>query len=403
MAQHSEHVGAGAGGGVAHRHRVVSQTTDQVEAGAPQGLVHQRHHRAHDLGRRVVRAGLLAQRVVVYLEKVFVEVQPGVAPALAERRPIDNVEHAFERAERRGQGLSRYLVVGEQLQRRTDQRSGFRQALGDLVQIAADRDAACAGHQQPEGHRLRVSIGELLVGSLGKQQLAPVGGERRQRFGLSRQRFDHFIAQQPAQAGRHLRQLLGGAGRHGLPAEESLEKRIQTRTRSQRGAGGFDIAVQAYDVAHTLATAPQRELAAVGVEKIGKRLQPLPLRLVVFALEAPWIGTFARRFDFGVAGQRATHRHRVIGTDVLCGQPRFPHGHDLAPMQADQFGHVLQQPLERPAQLVFGFALHRWTAKLGLDRLAEPGDGLIERVSQPLDVACTVDCCPDPSRPFEVA
>ena len=65
-----------------------------------QHLVHQADHRLDDLGRRVVRAGELAQRVVVDLQEVLVEVEPGVGLALADRRPVDGVEDARQRAER---------------------------------------------------------------------------------------------------------------------------------------------------------------------------------------------------------------------------------------------------------------------------------------------------------------
>lgn len=66
-----------------------------------QHVIDQADHRPDDFGRRVIRAGLLAKRVVVNLQKIFIEVEPGVEFSFADRMPIHGVEHADQRAERR--------------------------------------------------------------------------------------------------------------------------------------------------------------------------------------------------------------------------------------------------------------------------------------------------------------
>jgi hypothetical protein len=62
-------------------------------------LVDQSNHCADDFGRRVVRAGLFSQVIVVDLEEILVEVKPSIGIALADRRPVDGIEYTRERAE----------------------------------------------------------------------------------------------------------------------------------------------------------------------------------------------------------------------------------------------------------------------------------------------------------------
>ena len=72
----------------------------QSEARRPQRLMHKRDHSLNDFRRRVIRAGLLPQLVVVHGEEVFVKVKPSVGIALADLAPVNLVEHARERRER---------------------------------------------------------------------------------------------------------------------------------------------------------------------------------------------------------------------------------------------------------------------------------------------------------------
>ena len=236
MAQHTQQEGARARGRVGHGHAVGGQATRQRKARSAQRFVDQRDHRPDDFRRRVVRASLLAQVVVVDLREVFVEVQPGVGLALAQSRPVHRIQHPLQRAERRVQGAAGLLVVGQQLQRRADERGRVLQALGHLVQIGADRDATRPRHQQPEGDRLGVAIRELLVAGLGEEQSAPILGQRCQCFGLAFQRLDHLVAQQATEACGHLSELLRRPGRDGLPLKEEIEQGQQAGPRGQRCA-----------------------------------------------------------------------------------------------------------------------------------------------------------------------
>ena len=92
--QHAQQEGAGARGRIGHRHRRRGQPGMLPETRAPQHLIDQPDHGADHFRRRVVRAGLLSERVVIDLEKVLVEIEPGVGVALADRRPVDRVQHA---------------------------------------------------------------------------------------------------------------------------------------------------------------------------------------------------------------------------------------------------------------------------------------------------------------------
>ena len=119
----------GAGGWVCHRHALIGDAARKGEPRPPQRFVDQANHAADDFWRGVVRTRELAQVVVVDLQKVFIEVQPGIAAALAEFRPVDDVEHALQREQRGGQRLACLLAVGQKLQRRADQRRGLLQLL----------------------------------------------------------------------------------------------------------------------------------------------------------------------------------------------------------------------------------------------------------------------------------
>src|SRR5260370_691380 len=80
---------------------------------SPQGLIDEVHHRGRHLRRRVVGAGPLTQRVVIKLEEVLVEVQPGLGFVLADRMPINYVENARERAQRRLERLLIWRIVSQ--------------------------------------------------------------------------------------------------------------------------------------------------------------------------------------------------------------------------------------------------------------------------------------------------
>ena len=143
MPQHAKHKGAGAGGRVSHCHALGRDAAWQTEPRPPQRFIDQANHAADDLWWRVVRTRELAQVVVVDLEEVFVEVQPGVAATLADFRPVDHIEHALQGPQRGGQRLARFFAVGQKLQGRADQRRSLLQLLGNQVHARSDGNAAC--------------------------------------------------------------------------------------------------------------------------------------------------------------------------------------------------------------------------------------------------------------------
>ena len=69
------------------------------ETGRPQCLIDQADHGADDFGRCVIRTCQLPEVVVVDLEKLLVEVEPGVRSAFAYLRPVNRVKHSDQSPE----------------------------------------------------------------------------------------------------------------------------------------------------------------------------------------------------------------------------------------------------------------------------------------------------------------
>ena len=245
--QHAQDVGAGAGRGISDGHGRRGQPRVLPEARTAQGLIDELNHRADDFGRRVVRAGQFAERVVIDLEEVFVEVEPGFGPALADGRPMHRVEHAGQCAEGSFERGLILRVVGEQPERRADERTGLGEFLGHFAKAVREPDALRAGHEQAEGHGLRVAVGELFVRRLGKEQHPPVLGQPGQGFAAQRQLLGHFVAQQAAETRADMGEFLGAARRNRLPTEKPLEQTQQARRCLEFAAGSFDVANQRDD------------------------------------------------------------------------------------------------------------------------------------------------------------
>ena len=158
--EHAEQERARADGGVGHGHVRRGEPERAVEA-ALEHVVDQAHHLADDLGRRVVRAGLLAEVVVVDRQEVLVEVEPGLGAVpqrvgveqlgvarlgvlLDDPAPLHDAQHARQRADG---GVERGAVerlVGEQLERRADERVPGAELARDAVEPGVERDVARA-------------------------------------------------------------------------------------------------------------------------------------------------------------------------------------------------------------------------------------------------------------------
>ena len=93
-----------------------------LEQRPAQGLIDEVDHRFDDFRGRVIGAGELAQPVVVDLEKILIEIEPGFGLVLAERRPVHFVRDEGQRAERGFQRLLIGFVLGQKVERRADQR-----------------------------------------------------------------------------------------------------------------------------------------------------------------------------------------------------------------------------------------------------------------------------------------
>ena len=172
--ERAEQEGPGADGRIGERHVRGSEPCRPLEQRSSQGLIDEVHHRADDFRRRVVGARELAQAAVVDFEKMLVEIEPRFRLILAERRPVHFVQDARQRAERCFERLLVGFVFGQNVERRADQRVRFLELDRREFDAVFERYLKGARHQQAEGHRLGVAIGELRVAGVGKQQRAPI-------------------------------------------------------------------------------------------------------------------------------------------------------------------------------------------------------------------------------------
>ena len=147
-AQDAEHEGPRADGRIGNGDGRRGQARGLLKP-APQHVIDEPHHRPDDFGRRVIRAGQLAQVVVVDLQKVLIEVEPRVGVALADRVPVDGVEDSRERAQRRLQRLLIVRVVGQEPQGRADERVCLAQLPGGLVEAGGQADFRARAISRP--------------------------------------------------------------------------------------------------------------------------------------------------------------------------------------------------------------------------------------------------------------
>ena len=359
-------------------------------AGIPQQLVDEARHRGHHLRRSVIGPGQLAQRVVVRTQEVFVEVEPGVGIAPADHGPVHRVEHADQRGQR---GLKRVLAVhavGEHPEGGAHHGVCRGKRPGDAVQAVLERDALRPRHQQAEGDRLGVAVGELRVRRLGEEQAPPVLGQSGERLCAEGELLRHLVPQEAAQPGAHVRQTARAGGRDRLPPQEVGEEALQAGGRPQACARGLHVAFEPDDLALEPAVAPQRERVSVGVDDVGQGLQLLPLPPVVLVPEPAGVGALARGLHLDVAGQGVPDLHGVIRPGPQRGQRRLADRDHLARLKQQEGGHVRQQGLERGAELILGSAQDSFPRQLRLDGYTEAGCCLGQLVGR--DHANAVSC-----------
>ena len=145
---------------------------------------------------------------------------------------------------------------------------------------------------------MRVAVGKLRIVRLRKEKLAPVLRKAGERRAAARHLFDDFIAQQPTEAGADLGKLLSSFRWDRRPAKEIADEWKQRRGRRQLHARTFNIAVEVDDRADKFAVAPQAKRVAIGVNQIRKRLELIPLLLIVQIIELARIGALAWGLDF---------------------------------------------------------------------------------------------------------
>jgi hypothetical protein len=235
-----------------------------------------------------------------------------------------------------------------------DQGAGVGELVGGVLQRVVERDALGAGHEEAEGDGLGVAVGEALVGGLGKEELAPVLGDRGEGWALAGELLDGFFAEKAAEARSGVGERLGRVGRGGRPGEERLEHGLQARGRRELGAGGADVAVQGEQLADEFAVLPEAESIAVGEEDIGEGEQLPALVPVVRGGKAAWIGTLAGGFELDEAGESAGDGDGVVRTEAEVGESGLADGSDV--LAGREGGHIEQELLEGGTDLVFGIA-----------------------------------------------
>ena len=222
----------------------------------PQRLVDQLHHGADYLRRGVVGARLLAEVVVVNAQEFLIEVEPRFRVSLADGGPVDSVKHARERGERRLQCCLVVGIVGEKAKRRTDQRVGLAQLLGDPVETVGEVDVTRPRHQQAKRDRLRVAIRKRFIRRAREQKFPPVLREVRERSRPLLQLLHHLFAKQPAEAGSDISELRSRAGWLRFPLKEVGEQRHEAVRCGKLVASCRDIALQVNDLPLELAAPP---------------------------------------------------------------------------------------------------------------------------------------------------
>src|SRR5262249_55636078 len=108
-------------------------------------------------------------------------------------------------------GLQRLFaggVVGQELQGGADQRVGLAELLARNVQAVRQPDVAGPGHEEAERDRLRVTVRELFVVRLRKEQCPPVLGQRRKGAAAVAKLLRYLVPEQPTKARGNLRQFL---------------------------------------------------------------------------------------------------------------------------------------------------------------------------------------------------
>ena len=87
---------------------------------------------------------------------------------------------------------------------------------------------------------------------------------------------------------------------------------------------------------------------------------------------AAGVDAFAGLLEFDVADEALLSRHGVVGPGLEFADLRFPDQCGPQGLAPHGRAEVRQEPLERPAQLVLGLALHGGIGELGLPLPAQP-------------------------------
>src|ERR1019366_3433982 len=129
-----------------------------------------------------------------------------------------------------------FCIVGQEIERGADQRTGVAEFRGYMMEAGGELDVLGARHQHSERNCLGVSISEGFIGRLRKEQLPPIRREIGESFAFHGKLLCHFVTQQPAEAGRGVSQIPCTSRRNGLPTQEALEEYQKARGSLQFAA-----------------------------------------------------------------------------------------------------------------------------------------------------------------------
>jgi hypothetical protein len=130
--------------------------------------------------------------------------------------------------------------------------------------------------------------------------------------------------------------------------EKISDERKQRGGRCQFHARSLDVAFKVDNRAGWLSITPQAECVAIRVNKIWKRLELVPLLLVMGVVELAWVGALARRLDFDEANKRIVHGSGEIRTRFQASKGRFADKLDRARRSTRDLSQVSNERLERP-------------------------------------------------------
>lgn len=212
-----------------------------------------------------------------------------------------------------------------------------------------------ASKQQRKCDGLRIRVCKPVVIGVGKQQVAPRLRDDVQRRITVLQCVRDFLAQHQAQWRKQAGQGLGVLGNNRAPGKEVRQQRFEGNgvVRRYRGPTTFrNVAGQPDQSPDTLPFLVQRPLIPVAVDDVGRRLESLPLFLVMtFVVRG--IRPLAWCFQLDIAREHLAGENGIVCPPQAAGELGFALRNDGPPKRFADGGNEV---LKGSAQLVLRLA-----------------------------------------------